>query len=347
MHNIWAVAKNTIKQALRTKSALALILILLVLLPAMGLTTTGDGTLKGRLQTFISYGLSLTSLLLCLLTIVLIVFTVTNDIKQKQVFTVLTKPIRRYELILGKLFGVIIFDFCLLAIFATIIYSITLYIPRGGDYSQQQLAQVKKEFFTARNGMIPVERDISKEVNDTYEQLRESGQLEHQQFRGMTKKKIIQYLTNRRKLWEYSAQPGGRLVWEFKNIKPVSKDDSLFIRFQYEVSVNPPDLQVSGGWLVGDLRQLEMGGQPTTPILEFPRKDQIRTFYEIEVPSAVVADDGYLAVGFINFPEKNSVLFGSIGFEFFVISGCNIIMSGCLCHCKYQRIYPRVFFIYG
>ncbi len=32
--------------------------------PVLGLTATGDGTLKGRLQTVISYGLSLTSLLL-------------------------------------------------------------------------------------------------------------------------------------------------------------------------------------------------------------------------------------------------------------------------------------------
>ncbi|MHC4187091.1 MAG: ABC transporter permease, partial [Planctomycetota bacterium] len=121
MHNIWAVAKNTIKLALRTKSALALVVILLILLPAMGLNTTGDGTLKGRLQTFISYGLSLTSLLMSLVTIVSCVYTVTNDIKNKQIFTVLTKPIRRYELIVGKLFGVLIFDFFLLAVFGVII----------------------------------------------------------------------------------------------------------------------------------------------------------------------------------------------------------------------------------
>ncbi|MHC4742557.1 MAG: hypothetical protein ACYS8Z_11635, partial [Planctomycetota bacterium] len=61
MRRIWAVAVNTIKQALRMKIAVIFILLLLVLLPTMALTTTGDNTLKGRLQTFVSYGLSLTS----------------------------------------------------------------------------------------------------------------------------------------------------------------------------------------------------------------------------------------------------------------------------------------------
>ncbi|MHC4497616.1 MAG: hypothetical protein ACYS21_00720, partial [Planctomycetota bacterium] len=64
MHSVWAVAINTIKQALRMKIAAVFIVLLIVLLPIMGFSMTGDGTLKGRLQTFVSYGLSLTSFLL-------------------------------------------------------------------------------------------------------------------------------------------------------------------------------------------------------------------------------------------------------------------------------------------
>jgi len=69
MRSIWAVAVNTIKQALRLKIAAVFIVLLLILLPVMGLKMTGDGTLKGRMQAFISYGLSLTTFLLALLTI--------------------------------------------------------------------------------------------------------------------------------------------------------------------------------------------------------------------------------------------------------------------------------------
>ena len=106
MLRVWAVAKTTIRQAVRMKVAIVFMLLLLILLPLLGLTATGDGTLKGRLQTFVSYGLSLTSLLLCLLTIIISIYTITSDIEQHQIYTVVTKPIRRYQLLLGKFLGV-------------------------------------------------------------------------------------------------------------------------------------------------------------------------------------------------------------------------------------------------
>ena len=81
MRSIWAVAKNTIKQALRMKVAVVFVLLLIVMLGVLGSSTTGDETLKGRLQTFVSYGLSLTSFLLCLLTIIISIYTVTSAVQ--------------------------------------------------------------------------------------------------------------------------------------------------------------------------------------------------------------------------------------------------------------------------
>ena len=131
MNSIWAVAKNTIKQALRMRIAIVFIVLLLVLLPVMGISATGDETIKGRLQTFVTYGLSLTSFLLCLLTIAISIYTVSNDIKEKQIFTIVTKPIRRFEFLTGKLLGVILLDIILLSVFSVIIYSIALYMQRA------------------------------------------------------------------------------------------------------------------------------------------------------------------------------------------------------------------------
>ena len=103
MRSIWAVATNTIKQAMRMKVAAVFLILLLVLLTVMGVSATGDGTLKGRLQTFVSYGLSLTAILLSLLTIIISIYTVTSDIEHRQIYTVITKPIRRFEFQSGAL----------------------------------------------------------------------------------------------------------------------------------------------------------------------------------------------------------------------------------------------------
>jgi hypothetical protein len=309
MHCIWAVAVNTIRQALRIKVAVVFMLLLVVLLPIMAASMTGDGTIKGRLQTFASYGLSLTSLLLCLLTIIVATFTLTDDIKNKQIYTVITKPIARFQFILGKLLGVLMLDIALLVLFSAIIYSITLYIPKYFNASEKDLSQLRNEFFTARAGLKPQQPDVTKEVLETYEKLEKSFQLPA----GVADNKIakrnyIRELTRRKELEKRAAVPGQELIWKFYNVKPIDPNEGLFVRYKYDVSVNPPDLSVFGRWIAGDDRQINYGQPSQTPIYPYDRKDLIRTFHEIQFPADCVADDGYLAIGFLNDPLNETVV---------------------------------------
>ncbi|MHC4509069.1 MAG: ABC transporter permease, partial [Planctomycetota bacterium] len=172
MRRIWAVATNTIRQALRMRVACVFVILLLVLLPALGITTTGDETLKGRLQTFVSYGLSLTSFLLCLLTIIVSIYSVTSDIDQRQIYTVISKPIRRSQFLLGKLLGVVVLDVLLLALFSVIIYAITVYTPRFRDFPEIELTEAHNQFLTARAALTVPEVDVTPEVKARYEELK-------------------------------------------------------------------------------------------------------------------------------------------------------------------------------
>ncbi len=309
MRKVWAVAVNTIKQALRMKIAAVFTVLLLVLLPVMGLKMTGDGTLKGRLQTFVSYGLSLTGLLLCLFTVIVSVYTLTNDLKRRQIYTVLTKPIRRYQLIVGKLLGIVLVDIMLLILFSATIYAITIYIPRFVKADKQMLADVDNQFYTARAGLRPAEADVSEEVVQEYEKLRKSSQLPAGLEQNVSAQRNYKKEIERRiKLRKRAARPGGELLWQFYNVKPLDVRQSLFVRFKYDVSANPPDLMIYGRWIIGDDRQLSYAAGIKTPIYRADRKDLIRTFYEIEVPADAVADDGYLGVDFINPPINNTVV---------------------------------------
>ena len=307
MHSIWAVATNTIKQALRMKIAAVFIILLLILLPVMGVTATGDGTIKGRLQTFVSYGLSLTNLLLCLLTIIVSIYSLTSDLQQKQIYTVITKPIRRFQLLLGKLLGVILLDAALLTLFAATIYAITIYIPRFSHVTEEQQNQLNNEFFTARVGLTPAQVDVSKEVLNTYKELEKGGQIS-ELFPELSRQEIIGRLTTLKKLEKRAAAVGQDLLWEFHNVRPLDPNESLFVKFKYDVSVTPPDSQVYSQWLVGDYRQVKYGAKMETRIYLFERKDAIRTSYEIRVPADAVAQDGYLAVGFLNVPLNDTVV---------------------------------------
>lgn len=305
MRSVWAVARNTIRQAVRMKIAVVFVVLLIILLPLMGVSVTGDGTLKGRLQTFVSYGLSLTSILLCLLTIVVSVYSLTSDIKQRQIFTVITKPIRRFQLLLGKLLGVVLLDVALLVLFSAIIYGVAIYMPKFYDSIEDELVQVDNEFYTARASLAAPEVDVIKDVDETYLRLKQSDQLPQD----MPPSKIKAYLTSLKRLEKRAAEPGRELIWEFNNVEPIDPNGSLFIRFKYDVSVNPPDSHVHSQWFAGDYRQVRYGDKAETPIYETPvRRDPVRAFREIEVPAAAVAKDGYLAVGFLNVPINNTVV---------------------------------------
>ncbi len=307
MRSIWAVAANTIKQALRMRIAVVFIILLLILLPVMGLITTGDGTLKGRLQTYTSYGMSLTSLLLCLLSIIVSVYTLTSDFDGKQIYTVLTKPLHRFQFLVGKLIGVMILNIALLILFSAIIYAVVVFTPGFSKAPEDELEQAKNEFFTARTGLRPAEIDVSQEVKAAYEKLQRTGQLE-QIFENVPKQTIMAQLTAQKKQEKQSAVVGRELVWEFEKVKPLDSSRSLFIRFKYDVSVNPPDLSVYSRWEAGDIRQIKDGSTITPPFYRTDRKDLIRTFHEIEVPADVVAADGYLAIIFLNVPLNRTVV---------------------------------------
>ncbi len=304
MRSIWAVAINTIRQALRMKIAAAFVILLLILLPVMGVSMTGDGTLKGRLQTFVSYGLSLTSILLCLLTIIVSVYSITSDLKQRQIYTVITKPIRRYQLLVGKLLGVILLNVMLLVLFSAIIYSITVFMPRFYNPTETERAVVKNEFYTARASITPPELDVSKEVKEVYHRLKDANQLPED----MSYSEIISQLTSVRKLERRAVSPGYMLPLVFTDVKPLDPNDSLFIKFKYDVAVTPPDSQIIGRWIVGDYQYIRYGEKIDTPIYDEVHKYSIRTTHEIEVPASVVPANGRLCVAFVNHPLNNTVV---------------------------------------
>jgi hypothetical protein len=198
---------------------------------------------------------------------------------------------------------VILLDVVLLAMFSAVIYTIVIFTPRYFKADNAEIARLNNEFFTARAAVMPAEEDVSKEVREEYDRLKKAGQLPPEVLAGKSANdKYMNWLTNQKKLEKRAAAVGHEIIWKFNDIRPSEPNQSLFVRFKYDVSANPLDLQVYSRWFAGDNRQLPYD------VYAFDRKDTIRTFYEIEIPADAVAKDGYLAVGFLNVPLNNTVV---------------------------------------
>ncbi|MBL7214736.1 MAG: hypothetical protein ISS71_03550 [Phycisphaerae bacterium] len=302
---IVAVAKVTFSHAIRMKIAVVVLLLLIVLLPLMSMIIDGDGTLVGKLQTFSSYGLGLVGFLLSILTIAISCFTLSNDLKRNHIYLTVTKPIRRFELVFGKLLGTVLLNLILLTLFGSILYGGILLIPLISDAPHSETARAKHEFFTARIGLKP-ELDmetLSQKARERFEALKTKKQLPE----GMSVSRVMAELHSEEVMKAKSVAPGRQKVWEFENVRiknPQDPNTVIFIRYKYQTSVEPSDGQVFGQWRIGDLRQYDAGGM-TTQIYGIDRQEATRTVHEFAVPADAVTSDGYLAVAFRNDPGLN------------------------------------------
>lgn len=310
MRNILAMMRITVSHAVRLNVAVLFIMLLVVLLPVMSVIMTGDGTLKGKVQAFTSYSLSLTSLILCLLTIILSGYSLTDDFRRRYLFMVLSKPIARWQIVCGKFLGVLLINLVLLVCFCGIIVLLTYMIPVFVKAPPAERMQLEEEFLTARKVMTdPVDTQRVKErVLSRYAELREKNQLPQD----MSEQKILQALRAEELGKERNVAPGERKVWEFSGV-PVARDPNevIYIKFKYDLASDAPDGRVHSVWFIGDLRQ-EAEGPGTTfknPVYVLERSDKHRTVMQFGVPANAVAPDGYLAIGLFN-PYINQTTMG-------------------------------------
>jgi hypothetical protein len=310
----------------RMKVALALIIILFAVIPYLALNIVGDGSLLGRLQTFSSYALSLVSLILCLLTVTLSCFALSGDIKGMQIFNLITKPVARYEILLGKFCGVMLLNTAFLVLFSGLVYLITMNIPRFTSPDRDELARANDEFYIARTAVLADfdEKAFKLKARDDYYRLRELEQLPRE---NMTLDQFVKGAVSRMKYGESSVADGEVKRWTFRNIKPKAGDNYIYLRFKLEASSSPPDNMISGRWVVGDLRQMDNPQKEQTPIYDsYLRRDAIKVSHELKIPSSTVASDGIVNVEFQNvyngttiIPQEIEVLYrsGSFGANFF------------------------------
>jgi len=120
MNRIRAVMRNTIAQAVRNRAAFVVMGIYLLLVPVLPFVVRGDGTLQGLVHVVITYLLILAAALLSILTVALASTTLYDDLRERQIFIIESKPVRRWQLLVGKLLGILVIDAVLLAFVAVI-----------------------------------------------------------------------------------------------------------------------------------------------------------------------------------------------------------------------------------
>ena len=113
---IAAIARTTIAEGVRTKAASGFALLVLLSVPVFWCIAEGDGTIKGQVQMFMTYSLGFAGFVLSLLTIFFSCRSLSNEIATRQIYGIVSKPVPRWQILIGKWVGVMSLNVVLLGL---------------------------------------------------------------------------------------------------------------------------------------------------------------------------------------------------------------------------------------
>lgn len=155
MAAIWAIARLTFWEGIRMRIVLVFLVALLFILLIFPTALNGDGTLAGRLQTFLSYSISSITYLLGLATIFLSCATLSREIQFFQIHMVLSKPVSRFQVLVGKWLGANILNLLILALAGLSIYGFARVIRNQPVEFERDRVNIDDVVWTARLSAEP------------------------------------------------------------------------------------------------------------------------------------------------------------------------------------------------
>lgn len=180
-HPILGVARTMIEEALRMGIALIFIIALMVILVVLPLILGSEDRVTYMVQRFLTYSTGIVSVLLGLMTVLLAARTVSLELSSRQAHMTLTKPLSRWQYLLGKWLGIVMLNAVLVAVGGVAIYGFTLAIAESPAMNEDDRKTVHREVLTARLALTPDPLEIS--WNEMYANvLREKQQRDPNKF---------------------------------------------------------------------------------------------------------------------------------------------------------------------
>jgi hypothetical protein len=317
---IAAVAHTVLKEASRTRMALVFIVILLGLLPLLPLWLDPAAPLRYQVQTFMSWSMTLTFVMLACMTLVLSCATVSFEIRDRQIWQLMTKPVGKWRYLAGKWVGLltlnaIILLIACLATFSYIQYLRSSPVAQGAEGDMDRIA-VTEEILTARASVrpdyeVPTRRYIESRIEDLAQNDAViAKQLADHPDWGFFKLEldiVNAYMASQRTIPPARQGQPGVATYTFEGLENARNSVSpLTIQYRFLTGSIDEHARFDVGFVFND----------------DPETGQMREYvpamtHFLLIPSRFVPEDGVLTVSILNFndPEQGGAGAGIILFE--------------------------------
>lgn len=296
MRRVLAIAVIAIRNAVRSRIVVLMLALLLLVLVGLPLTVKSDGTVAGHVRLVLGYTLGFASLILGLAAVWAGCGAVSLEVQNRQIHLVVTKPVHRIQVWLGKWLGLLALNAALLAFAGAVTYGLLKWTTRADRLGPDEQVRLRQEILTARRGIAPVPADVEDEARRRLDEARAQGSVPPD----MAESDALQAIRRNLLLRAFTVAPGETHRWEFPwPAHPPSREPLLF-RFSFassEISLE----KVTGRWRIG-----RAGSAP----YEFAEAHAPSVPHSFTVPAPAADGTGPLVVEYANVnPSPITVIF--------------------------------------
>ena len=298
MQRILAIAWLTWKAALRFKLFLVIATLLVLAVVGLPLVIKDDGTAQGFTQIILTYTLSAITGLLGLSTLWLACGTLARDIEECQIQVVVTKPIARWQIWLGKWVGIVSLNAVLLAIAGGCVFGLLQWRATQLPVAQQKILQ--EQVLVARGSAKEAnsEADINAETERILQDRLKSNPVDR-----VDVPEVRKQIRERVKADFQLVPPSYQRAWQID--LGFAKNYLAGKPLQLRVKFNSAQKSASGTfaavWQVGVPQKTKFW--QSQPMSLAPD-----TFHEFSIPPDLFDANGVLTISFVN-PNDTALLF--------------------------------------
>lgn len=321
-----AVTSLTWKAALRYRLFFVIAVLLLVAVIGLPMLIKDDGTARGFTQIVLTYTLGSATTLLGLCTLWLSCGTLARDIEECQMQVVVTKPIARWQIWLGKWLGIVTLNAALLALSGACVFGLMQWRSKTLPPKEQEV--LRSEVLVARGSAKPddVQEKIKADARKILEERLKKTPLSSPQEVQEVQNQILEQVKA-----EYQLVPSGfAKPWEIHfGAKAKSlRDQPLQVRIKFNTADRTTSGTYTGVWGAGVPQKTKLWR--SEPMSLAPD-----TFHEFQIPAGLIDENGVLTITFANFnstallfplEDGMEVLYRDGGFGLNFVRGLAIIL---------------------
>lgn len=228
MKQTLSIARLTFREGIRMRIVLVFVVVLGFIVLRLPFALRGDETLAGRLQTFLSYSLGALGVFMSLATVFFSCATLSQEIRTRTMHLVVTKPVARFQILLGKWLGVNALNLMICVLSAVVIYAFACFIRQQPELNERDRVVINEQVWTARLAASPTEPDFRAMAEEQVELRERDGE----EFIGGREAAILELEKQAREAWRL-LPPGDDRPYEFEGLAPPTDSADRFqIRFQ-------------------------------------------------------------------------------------------------------------------